>query len=262
MKLVLPLALAGLLAMSTPVFAQSAFDGVWKVDLASAKLPDRPYVQSLHDGTYTCSSCVPVYSIPADGEMHDVEGFSYWDATSVRIVDDQTVEEAQMLDGRPVGTSRSQVSADGATLTTTWTDTSAPDGTTTSGEGRMSRLAAGATGSHAISGSWKNEAVSNVSEASLTATMTLVDGVFSFRSGTGYSYEARLDGPAVPITGDLAGATATVRQLADGSIQETDHINGEATSVMTLTPAPSGAMMVKFENLKVGTTTSYQLVRQ
>lgn len=262
MKLVLPFALAGLLALTTPAFAQSAFDGVWKIDLASAQLPDRPYVQSLQDGVYTCSSCVPAYSIPADGEMHKVEGFSYWDETSLRIVDGQTVEEAQKLNGRPVGTSRSQVSTDSSTLTTTWTDTSAPDGTTSSGEGTMSRIATGATGAHAISGSWKNEAVSSISEASLIATMRLANGVFSFTSGTGYSYEARLGGPAAPITGDLAGATATVRQLADGSIEETDHINGEATSVTTLTPAADGSITIKFDNLKVGTTTSYKVIRQ
>lgn len=262
MKLVLPFALAGLLAMSTPAFAQSAFDGVWKVDLASAQLPDKPYVQSLQDGVYTCSSCVPAYSIPADGKMHKVEGFSYWDEASIRIVDDQTVEEAQTLKGRPVGTSRSQVSDDGGTLTTTWLDTSAPDGTTSSGEGTMSRIAAGAAGAHAISGSWKNEAVSSASEASLTATIRLADGVFSFMSGTGYRYEARLGGPAVPIIGDLAGATATVRQLADGSIEEAEHINGEASSITTLTPPTDGEMTIKFENLKSGTTTTYKVIRQ
>lgn len=262
MKLVLPFALAGLLAMTTPAFAQSAFDGVWKVDLASAQLPDKPYVQSLQDGVYACSSCVPAYSIPADGKMHKVDGFSYWDETSIQIVDGQTVEEAQKLNGRPVGTSRSQVSADGATLTTTWTDTSAPDGTTSSGQGTMSRIAAGAAGGHAISGSWKNEAVSSASEASLTATMHLADGVFSFKTGNGYGYEARLGGPAVPITGDLAGATATVRQLADGSIEETDHINGERTSITTLTPTADGSISIKYENLKVGTTTNYKVIRQ
>lgn len=262
MKLVLPFALAGLLTLTTPAFAQSAFDGVWKVDLASAQLPDKPYVQSLKDGVYTCSSCVPVYSIPADGKMHKVEGFSYWDETSMRIVDGQTVEEAQKLRGRPVATFRSQVSADGATLITTWTDTSAPDGTTGSGEGTMSRIAAGATGAHAISGSWKSEAVSSASEASLTATVHLADGVFSFTSGTGYRYEARLGGPAVPIIGDLAGATATVRQLADGSIEEAEHINGEATSITTLTPPADGAMTIKYESLKDGTTTTYKVIRQ
>ena len=262
MKLVLPFTVAILLALATPALAQSPFDGVWKVDLASAQLPDRPYVQSLQAGVYTCSSCVPAYSIPADGEMHKVEGFPYWDETSLRIVDGQTVEEAQRLNGRPVGTSRSQVSVDGATLTTTWTDTSAPDGTTSSGEGTMSRIAAGATGAHAISGSWKNQAVSSVSESSLTATMRLADGVFSFMSGNGYSYEVRLDGPAVPITGDLAGATATARQLADGGVEVTDHINGEATSKMTLTPPTAGSMTIRIDNLKVGTTTTYTVIRQ
>lgn len=262
MKLVLPFALAGLLVATTPVFAQSAFDGVWKIDLASAQLPSRPYVVTLKDGVYTCTSCVPSYSVPADGQMHKVEGFPYWDETSVRVVDARTVDDAQKLNGRAVGTGRSEISADGATMTTTWTDTSAPDGSTTTGESRMSRIAAGPAGAHAMSGSWKSEAVANISDASLLATLRLQDGVFSFASGNGYSYEVRLGGPAVPITGDLAGATATVRQLADGSIEETDHVNGEAISKVTMTPAADGTITVKIDNLKVGTTTTYKVVKQ
>lgn len=262
MKLVLPFALAGLLVSTTPVFAQSAFDGVWKIDLASAQLPDRPYVVSLQDGVYTCTSCVPSYSVPADGQMHKVEGFPYWDETSVRVVDAHTVDDAQKLKGRAVGTSRSQISADGATMTTAWTDTSAPDGTTSTGGTRMSRVASGATGAHAMSGSWKSEAVANISDASLLATLKLDAGMFSFHQGNGYAFEARLGGPAVPITGDLAGATATVRQLANGSIEETDHINGEAVSVTTMTPTADGAMSIKIDNLKLGTSVSYKLIKQ
>lgn len=262
MKLVLPFALAGLLAIAAPAFAQSAYDGVWKIDLASAQLPDRPYVVSLENGTYTCSSCVPVYTVPADGQMHKVEGFDYWDEVAVRIVDAHTVDDAQKLKGRAVGTSRSRVSDDGATLTTTWTDTSAPDGVAITGENTMTRIAPAASGAHAMSGSWKNAGVANVSDATLTATLHLADGVFSFTSGSGYSYVARLGGPAVPITGDLAGATATVRQLEDGSIEETDHINGEAASVTTLTPASDGSITVKIDNLKVGTTTTYKILKQ
>lgn len=262
MKLVLPFALAGLLVSTTPVFGQSAFDGVWKIDLASAQLPDRPYVVSLQDGVFTCSSCVPVYSVPADGQMHRVEGFDYWDETSVHAVDGHTVDDAQNLKGRPVGASRTLISPDGATMTSTWTDTSAPDGKATTGESRMSRVASGAAGAHAISGSWKSEAVANISDASLLATLKLDAGLFSFQQGNGYAYEARLDGPAVPITGDLAGATAAVRQLADGSIEETDHINGEAVSVTTMTPTPDGGMSVKIDNLKLGTSVSYKLIKQ
>ena len=262
MKLVLPFAVAGLLALTTPVFAQSAFDGVWKIDLASAQLPDKPYVVSLQDGVYTCTSCVPVYSIPADGQMHRVEGFDYWDEMSVQAVDGHRVDDAQKLKGRMVGTSRTQISADGATMITTWADTSAPDGTTSTGESRLSRIAAGPSGSHAISGSWKSEAVANVSDVSLLLTLMLKDGVFSLRQGNGYALEARLDGPAAPVTGDLAGATARVRQLADGSIEETDHINGEAVSVMTMTPTPDGQMSVKIDNLKSGTSVSYKLIKQ
>lgn len=262
MKLVFPFALAGLLALSTPTFAQSAFDGVWKIDLASAQLPDRPYVVSLEGGIYSCRFCVPAYSVPADGEMHKVEGFPYWDEIAVRVVDDHTIEDAQNFEGKSIGTSRARISADGATLTNSWTDTSAPDGTTSTGESTMSRIAAGPPGAHAISGSWKSEAVANISDSSLLATLHLEDGVFSFASANGYSYEARVGGPAVPITGDQAGATATVRQLADGSLEETDHVDGVAISVATMTPAADGTIVVKFDNPKTGTTTTYKLIKQ
>lgn len=261
MNRVIPLTLAGLLAMATPALAQSTFDGVWKIDLASAQLPDRPQVWSLQDGVYSCSSCVPAYAIPADGQFHKVEGYSYWDEMSLRIVDDRTIDDAQRLKGRQVAATRSQVSADGNTLQVTWTDTSAPNGMASTGEAAMSRLASGAAGAHAISGSWKSEAVASISEASLIATMRLADGVFSFESGEGYSFEVTLGGPAVPVIGDPAGATTSVRQMADGSLEETDYINGEPTSKTILTPAADGSILLRSENLKLGTTVSYKLIK-
>lgn len=262
MKAILSLALTAFIAMTTPAIAQSAFDGVWKIDLVSAELSERPYVVTLQDGVFTCTSCVPAYSVLADGKMHKVEGFSYWDEVSVRVVDGRTIEEAQKLKGRPMGTSQSQISSDGRTMTTAWTDTSAPDGTTSSGENTMTRIATGTPGGHALSGSWKNEAVSSASDASLTATIGLVNDVLSFKTGNGYGYDVRLGGPAVPITGDLAGATATAFRLANGSIEVTEHINGEATSRSTLTPSGDGSMMVKADNLKLSTTTNYKVIRQ
>lgn len=262
MKRVLPYALAALLAVSSPAFAQSAYDGVWKIDLASAQLPDRPMVVSLVNGTYTCASCMPAYTVPADGQMHRVEGFDYWDEVSVRVIDAHTVEDAQKLRGQAVGSARNRISADGATLTVSWTDTSSPDGVPTTGEATMTRTAPAPAGAHALSGSWKSASVANVSEASLTATLRLADGAFSFSMGNGYAYTARLGGPAVPITGDQAGATATVRQLADGSIEETDHINGEVSSVTVLTPAADGSITVRTENPKVGSSATYKLLKQ
>jgi len=261
MKRFLSFTLASLLAMTTPALAQSAYDGVWKVDLSSVQLPDRPQVWSLQDGIYSCSSCVPAYAIPADGQFHKVEGYSYWDEMSLRVVDDRTIEDAQRLKGRQVNATRSQVSEDGKTLKVTWTDTSAPNGMASTGEGALSRIAAGPAGAHAISGSWKSEAVANLSENSLIVTMRLADGVFSFESGDGYSFETTLGGAAVPVVGDLAGATASVRQLSDGSLEEVDYINGEPASKVILTPAADGSILLRSENLKLGTTVSYRMVK-
>lgn len=255
-------AATAMFAMAAPAVAQSAFDGVWKVDIASAQLPDRPMVQSLQNGVYSCSSCVPAYTVPADGQMHKVEGYPYWDEISIRVIDSQTVEIAQSLRERPVGTSQSRVSADNSTVTATWSDTSSPDGTVTSGESTMRRIGAAPSGSHAISGTWGNPSVTRVSDAALIATISLTNTMFSFSVGSGWSYAATLGGPPVPVTGDLAGATAQVRQLPDGSIEETDFINGEATSRMTLTPTNGQSLAIRVEDLKVGTTTSYMAVKQ
>jgi hypothetical protein len=46
------------------------------------------------------------------------------------------------------------------------------------------------------------------------------------------------------------------------SIEETDSINREPTSRVILTPAPDGSLAIRIENLKVGTTTTYKVIKQ
>ena len=49
------------LGLLTPAlaFAQSDFNGTWKVNLNKSKLSTKPDVYLLIDGTYTCKTCVP-----------------------------------------------------------------------------------------------------------------------------------------------------------------------------------------------------------
>jgi len=137
---------------ATPAFAGSPFDGTWRMDPASAKLPDKPAVLALKDGVFACSSCAYPYSVAADGDLHPIAGSPYTDQMSVRIVDANTIESVQMLKGHLRNRATSHVSADGRTMTreaVLGTSTDATRAATTT----WTRVSASPVGAHAISGS-------------------------------------------------------------------------------------------------------------
>lgn len=261
MKFVTAFAFAAVIA--TPAFAASSWEGTWKADIASAKFPERPYVLSVKDGVFTCSSCKPVFSVKTDGAFHKVVGFPYADEAAIKIVDAKTIEETDKLKGKLVGTSRLELSADGAVLTTKWTDTSAPDGKTISGQSTQTRLKPAAAGAHGISGEWKSDKVADISADALTVSFKQTGDVVNMSTPNGYHYDAKLGGPAVPVVGDPAGAKVTVVKLADGSLEESTWLEGKVLSVMTLTPAADGATLaVKQVSKKYDTTTTYTMIKQ
>src|ERR1039457_107810 len=47
-------------------WAQSPFDGTWKIDLNKTKLPKKPDVYLLQNGMYECKSCNPQVNVKAD----------------------------------------------------------------------------------------------------------------------------------------------------------------------------------------------------
>lgn len=249
------------LAFAAPAFAAGTIDGTWKTDLSTVQFTEKPDVFLLKDGVFTCSSCVPVFTVQADGAFHKLTGFPYFDEASVTVVDAGTVEEVDKLKGKVVGTSRSTLSADGKVLTTHWTDSSAPDGSTASGDSLQNRVAPAPVGAHAISGSWRTASVQNMSEAALTFTIGTAGGAFALKTPNGIHYEAKPGGPAVPIVGDNAGTTATVRKIA-GGYEETDWRDGKAVAAYTMTLGADGRLKVVSENKLRGTATTFYMLRQ
>jgi hypothetical protein len=69
------------LLASATLFAQSPFDGTWMTKLDTAKLPTKPDKYSLSNNTYECLTCVPKYSVKADGSDHKVTGHPYYTMT-------------------------------------------------------------------------------------------------------------------------------------------------------------------------------------
>src|SRR5215472_2278138 len=94
-------------------WAQSPFDGTWKVDMSKSKLPKKPDVYLLQNGMYECKSCVPPVKVKADGTSQPITGDPYRDALMVKVVDDKHVEFTSQKAGKDVSKSNRTVSDDG-----------------------------------------------------------------------------------------------------------------------------------------------------
>lgn len=247
---------------ATPAMAEGPFDGNWKIDAASAQLPAKPYVMTLADGVYGCTSCTPPYSVPADGAFHAVTGQPYFDEVAVQIVDPQTMKVSFRKGGKSTDAETDVVAADGKTMTFDDIDTSAPNGQPLETKGTMTRVAAGAAGSHAAAGSWHADTMPTMSDDALTATIATDADSFTFSQPTGYHYTAQFGGPAVPIVGDQAGTMAMVAKRGDRTIVETDMRDGKAVNTLTMTATADG-QTIDFvsENKLRGTTTRFKAKR-
>lgn len=256
--------LVAILSLSiAPAYAQSSFNGTWKADIASVQLPTRPTVFELKDGVFSCSTCIPAFSIPADGRFHAVSDDPYVDQTAVSLADKGTVTIIDMKDGRVTSNATLTVSADGGTLATIWVDTSAPAVPGTTAELIRTRTGAGASGEHAISGSWQASRYVRISDAALLSTIALDGKTVKMSSPAGISYTAPLGGAPVPIEGDISGATVSLRQISASVIEETEYRKGKPAFIRTYSVAPDGkTMTVTADNKLNNSSLRYAAYRQ
>jgi hypothetical protein len=240
-----PLKLLLLAVLLTPTLglAQGAFDGTWKVNLSTAKFPEKPDEYLLKDGIYQCKTCVPPIEVKADGKDQKVTGHPYFDTLNVKVVDDRTIEETDKKNGKTVATSKSWVSADGSTMTFEFSDSSATNADPVTGKGQSKRVAEGPSGSHAISGSWRIAKVDTVSDNGLTFTFKLTADTVEMTSPTGQSYTAKLDGTDAPYNGDPGTTSVSVKKKGPNTIEETDKRDGKVISVSVMTVSADGKTM-------------------
>ncbi|MEA3034188.1 MAG: hypothetical protein QOH86_2204 [Sphingomonadales bacterium] len=246
-----------------PVLAASPLDGTWKADLASVKWPSKPDVYVIRDGTYTCRSCVPRVTIRADGAFHRVSGHPYYDEQAVKIVDARTVTFAQRKGGKAMGEATDTVSADGRSMTYTFRDTSSPNGKIVTGSGTEARIGHPIPGAHALSGSWRNTSMGDMTDAGLIVSMRTEGNVVHVSTPTGISYTARLGGAPAPINGDPAHTMAAMQRTNARTYVETDTRGGKVVQIITMTALPGGkAMHVAVVDRVQGTTWGYKALKQ
>lgn len=243
----------------TAAASTDAINGTWKADINSVQFDTKPDDYLLQNGTFSCKSCTPTYSVAADGAFHAVS-LPYADNDSVKVVDAHTVTESSKKGGRDMGSTTMTVSSDGNTLTGQFTDTSTP-GAPSKGEFTETRVGPGPAGAHAISGQWKPTKLSNFNDAALTFTVNVSGDTYKSSSPDGTSYEAKIGGGDVPIQGDLAGTTVSVAKSGDG-YQVTRKRDGKVVGVTTYTVGADGKLNGVNENKQNGSTTRWSADKQ
>lgn len=243
--------------------AQSAFDGTWKIDVKTAKFPEKPDVYLLQDGMYHCKTCVPMIDVKADGQDQKVVGQPYFDTMSVKVVDDRTIAQTQKKNGKAVGNSKTWVSTDGNTLMFEFTDSSATNADPVSGKGEETRVAKGPAGSHAISGSWRTSKMDTVSDNGLLFTYKVEGDSLMMTTPTGQSYTAKLDGTEAPYKGDPGATSVSVKKVDKNTMEETDKRDGKVITVARMTLSGDGkGMTIAIDDKLHGTTMQLTAQKQ
>jgi len=257
------LGLLSVLLWPTLSMAQNVFDGTWKVDLNTAKFPEKPDVYLLKDGMYECKTCAPPIKVKADGQDQKVTGQPYFDTMSVKVVDDHTVEQIQKKNGKTVASSKTWVSADGNTAMFEFTDSSATNADPVTGKGQQTCVAKGPAGSHAISGSWRLAKMDNFSDNGLTFTLKTSGDSIEMSTPTGQGYIAKLDGTEAPFHGDPGTTSVTVKKAGTNTLVETDKRDGKVINVSRITVSLDGkSMKLVSEDKLHGTQSEIHATKQ
>jgi len=252
--------LALVLLLPAAAWAQSPFDGTWKVNLSSAQFSQKPDTFELKNGQYTCSTCIPEISVKADGTDQKVPGAKGYDTLAVKQVDDRSIQYTRKLNGKIVSESTDTVSADGKTLDIKFRDYP-PQGEPVTGSATASRVGTAPAGAHAASGSWRTSKVESVSEHAMLVTFKVTQDGVSMSNRTGESYDAKFDGKDYPVKGDRAGGTVSLKRLGQNSIEETYKQDGKPVAVNELTVAGKILKIVS-KDPRRGTTVSYTADKQ
>lgn len=263
MRILVAAALLSAAVLPAQALADSGFDGTWKGDVASAKMPTKPDVYVLKGGMYTCQTCMPAYTIKADGSDQAVTGHPYFSTEAVKVVDDHTVQFTDKKDGKTVTTTTVTVAPDGKTNTFEFSDSSNSDAAPVTGKGAGKKIAAGPAGAHAISGSWITTSFATMSDNGVTVTYKTDGDMLTMTTPTGQSYTAKMDGTEAPYKGDPGTTTVSVKMMGKRTLVENDMRNGKLIGRTRSTLSKDGkSMAIAYYDALHDRTTTFTANKQ
>jgi len=231
------LLILALLAPAT-LSAQSALDGTWRIDPHSMQYVGTEKF-SLQDGEYRCDSCYPKIDVKADGQDQKVSGSPYFDAVSVRVNGDASIEIVNKKNGKTVGTSKMTASDDGKRLTTEFTFVT-EGGQSGGGKYGSTRVGAAPTAGSKISGEWQPGPLQSATENIVVTTYKVSGDGLSMSDLNGVSYTAKFDGKDYPFKGDPGATTVALKKIDANTVEETVKLEGKVVTVNRITVAPDG----------------------
>jgi hypothetical protein len=255
--------LALVLLMIPAAFAQTPFDGTWKLDVTRSELPKKPEQYLLQNGTYSCSTCVPNLTVKADGKDHTVQGSKYFDTLAVTQSNPNTVDFVYKRGGKTVDTEEWSVSPDGNTLTAKTTERQEGSDKPVNSQYTMSRVDKGPQGSHLISGSWRQQRIDSVSDNGAIATIKSMGDGLSLSVLSGYGWEAKFDGKDYQVKNDPGNTMVSLKKIDDHTIEERAKRDGKVVTISRWTVSPDGrTLRLTQDNRENGTTTTYVAFKQ
>jgi hypothetical protein len=235
---------------SAQAFADSPFDGTWKEDTSSQKMTQEPDAYVLKDGMFTCKSCVPSYTIKADGSDQAVTGNPYLDTVAVNASDEHNVVLTDKKNGKTTETLTFKVASDGKSVEVDFNGTS-DNGASYSGTGGLKRVAKGPKGSGPISGSWMRTHLTNASDSLVTTTYKVDGDMLTMTDPTGDTYTAKMDGTESPEKGNPGVTTVTVKKMGPRTMMESDMRDGKVVDTIKSTVAADGKSMTVVDSDKL-----------
>ena len=218
--------------------AQSPFDGAWKNEPSKQKRDPKPIVHYIAQGWYHCESCVPPWTVKADGTDQPVPNQDV-DTLNVREVDAKTVSVVGKKDEKVAFEQTATVSADGKTLTVKGVahppNSDKPVEFTTI----LKRVGTAHSDVHATSGRWLVVGGQASENAQVTTYKTNGDELTMTRP-TSESYTAKFDGKDYPVKGSYGYDQVSLKRVNDNSFEETDKLNGKVIEVDTWTVSKDG----------------------
>ena len=247
-------------AATNAAVGADAINGTWKADIDSVQFDQKPDEMLLQSGTFSCKSCTPAYSVPADGAFHPVS-LPYADSDAVKVNDPHSITETSKKGGKQMSETKFTVSPDGNTLTIDFNDTSTP-GSPSKGEVTESRVGPAPTGAHAVSGQWKPAKLSNFNDAALTFTVKVDGDNYHSSAPDGTSYDATVGGGDVPVNGDAAGTTVSVAKAGDNGYKITRKRGGKVVGSTTISVGADGKLNGENHNEENGATLRWTATKQ
>jgi hypothetical protein len=252
---------AVVLCASATLFAQTPFDGTWMTKLDTAKLPTKPDKYSLTNNMYECLTCVPKVAVKADGMDQKVTGHPYYDTVAVKVVNASSVEIIEKKEGKVMYSDTETVSADGKTLNDKFTDTTGTQPVT--GEVTAMRVSPGPSGSHPLSGAWRQTKIDTISNNGLTVTYQGTADGLKMSDLNGNSYDAKFDGKDYPINGDPGHTMVSLKRVGNNTIEETDKREGKVVGVYRMTVSADGkSIQAVYDDKLHGTSMSFMMEKK